>query len=195
MATPQPGGRKVSITLKLLVSVFAIVLAIIAVQTWLNISSAKKRNEATEGQNLTALFNDYKDEVAVLERTSAALANSFADCPDVKQLFLAKDRPGMLVLLTPIFNTLKTDYDIAHLYIHQPDGFIFLRVHDPEHYGDSITSYRQTNTVALETQQTVARVELDPNRLGVRGLAPMFDEDEFIGLVEVGLDYVLIGVS
>lgn len=189
MNRPQRSGKNISVALKLLLSVFAIVLVIIGVQTWLNINNARQRNETEEKQNLIALYNDYNDEVNVLERASAALANSFADRLDVQELLLAQNRPGILALLSPIFTTLKTNYDIVHLYVHDPNGFVFVRIHDPKQYGDSIIPYRQTNTVALETHQTVAGVELDPNRLGVRGVAPMFHQGEFVGLVEVGLDY------
>lgn len=189
MITSHRSSKDVSVTVKLLLSVSAIVLSIIAVQTWLNIFSARQRYETEEKQNLISIFNDYNDEVKVLERASAALASSFADRSDVQELLLAQNREQMLELLSPIFTTLRDDYGIVHLYVHQPNGFVFVRVHDPEQYGDAINTYRQTNVIALETHQAVAGVELGSNRLGVRGIAPVFHQNEFIGLVEVGLDY------
>jgi two-component system cell cycle sensor histidine kinase/response regulator CckA len=189
MMTPRDSKRKVSVTVKLLLSVFAIVFVMIAVQAWLNIYNARQRNETEESRNLIALFDNYNDEVEMLTSTSAVLASSFADRPDVQELVLAQDRQGLIELLSPIFTILKTNYDIVRLYVYQPNGVVLVRVNDPERYGDPIPPHRRTSIAALETHQTVAGVELDPHWLGVRGIAPMFHQGEFIGLVEVGLDY------
>jgi len=188
MMIPQD-RKRVSVTVKLLLSVFTIVFVMIAVQAWLNIYNARQRNETEESRNLIALFDDYNDEVEMLTRTSAVLASSFAHRPDVQELVLAQDRQGLIELLSPIFTTLKTNYDIVRLYVYQPDGVVLVRVHDPERYGDPIPPCRRTSAVALETHQTVAGVELDPHWLGVRGVAPVFHQGQFIGLVEIGLDY------
>ena len=125
-------SKKINVTTKLLLSVFAIVLAIIAIQTWLNVVNAQTRNESEEKQNLIALYHDYTDEVFVLERASTALASSIADRSDVKQLLIDQNRAGLLDLLTPIFTTLQEDYDFVLLYLHQPNGVVFLRVHNPK---------------------------------------------------------------
>ncbi len=188
MDTTQSSGKNLSVAFKLLFVVFAVVLLIIGLQSWLSISNAKQQNEVNEQQELLTLYKDYNDEVAVLERASAALSLSFANRPDIQKLFLAKDREGLLTLLTPVFDTLATDYDIAHLYIHEPNGTVFLRIHNPEKFGDDIT-YRRTAAAAIQSQKTVSGVEIGPNRLGIRSVSPFFHQGEFIGMVEVGLDY------
>ena len=90
--------------------------------------------------------------------------------------------------LKPIFSTLQNDYHIVHLYVHRPDGTVIVRIHRPEKYGDDIT-YRRTAAAALKTKTTVPGIEIGPSRLGIRSVSPLFEQNEFIGMVEVGLDY------
>lgn len=180
---------KLSVAGKILLFVFVSAFTIVAVQTWINVSNARKRNKVAEERSLMAHYFNYKDGVLVLERAVVAIASSFSDRSDIIRLFLAEDRHGLLELLIPTFANLKTRFDITHFSLHETNGFVFLRLHKPEEYGDAFITYRQTILAAIRDKQAVAGVELDPNRLGVRGVAPMFHNDEFIGLVEVGLDY------
>lgn len=180
---------KLSVAGKILLFVFVSAFTIVAVQTWINVSNARKRNKAAEERSLMAHYFNYKDGVLVLERAVVAIASSFSDRSDIIRLFLAEDRHGLLELLIPTFANLKTRFDITHFSLHETNGFVFLRIHKPEEYGDAFITYRQTILAAIRDKQAVAGVELDPSRLGVRGVAPMFHNDEFIGLVEVGLDY------
>jgi GAF domain-containing protein/HAMP domain-containing protein len=188
MDMTQKSSRNLNVTLKLLLAMLASVLLIIGLQTWLNFSHNRQQNEIESGQDLLELYKEYNNEVELQERSSAALVNSFAVRPDVQQLFLARDRQGLLDLLTPIFTTLKNDYNVVHLYLHEPEGVVFVRVHNPEKFGDSVT-YRHTAAAAIESRQTTAGVEIGPNRIGMRSVTPMFQQDQVIGLVEVGLDY------
>lgn len=184
----QTAGRGISVSTKLLTFATIIILILVAVLTALSIANAYERAKPNDLQKLTALYEHYNNDVRVLENESASLAISIADRPDVRRLYQTRDREGLLTLLTPLFDTLKTKYNIVHLYVEEPNGTVYLRVHDPERFGDNVT-YRITTATALDTRQPVAGVEIGPNRLGVRGVAPMFDESGFIGVIEVGVDY------
>ena len=181
--------RHSTVTSKLLAAVLAILLAVIAIQAFLDARMALRTNETEERDKLLARYRGYQDEISLLERESAALAVSFADRPDVQRMTAAQDREGLLDTLAPVYRSLRQKYLIAHLFIHRPNGFVLLRVHDPEHYGDALSSYRRTPAAVVFSRQPVAGVELDPDRLGIRGVAPVFFKGEFIGMVEVGLNY------
>ena len=178
-----------AVTTKLLAAVFAIVLAVIAAQALLDVRMAHRTNESEERERLLASYQSYDDEITLLERESAALAVTFADMPTVQRLTAAEDREGLLARLAPVYRSLRQKYLIAHLSVHRPNGFVLLRVHDPEHYGDALASYRRTPGAVIFSRQPVAGVELDPDRLGIRGVAPVFFKGEFAGMVEVGLNY------
>jgi len=191
MNTPRRGP---GVTFKLLVFLSITALAGIGLQTWLALSEAQGRNEQDVAARLTTLHSSYSDEIQILERASATLSTSFAGREDLQQLFLARDREGLLDLLTPVFDVLRTEYNIAHLYVEEPSGVVYVGIHRPDQYGDDIT-YRRTAAAALQSQRTVAGVEIGPSHLGIRSVSPMFyrgdtgSPGEFIGMVEVGLDY------
>ncbi len=178
----------VSVGAKLLILVAVTLVIIIGLETWLNVDGAQQQNLAAEQERLTRLYNSYRATVADHERSAASLSTSLADRADIKALFKARDREGLVQLLTPVFNTLKAEYGIVHLYLEEPDGSVFVRIHKPEQYGDDIT-YRRTAAEALSARQTTAGLEIGPNRLGIRSVSPLFDQGEFLGLLEVGLDY------
>ena len=181
------GGRQISLSFKLLAFAFVTVAVIIGVLTWLNVNSAVRRDEATERQDLIALYDGFKDEIKILERASGSLAVSVASRGDVQDLARAHDRSGLLTLLTPVFTTLKTNYGVVQFNILEPTGVVLVRVNDPQRFGDDIT-YRLAAATAIRSRQTVSGVEIGPNRLGVRSVSPMLRQGELIGLMEVGLD-------
>jgi GAF domain-containing protein/HAMP domain-containing protein len=180
--------HSISVSAKVLALVAVTLLTIIGLQTWLNIGGAEQQNSAAEQERLTHLYNSYRTTVSDQERSMASLSTSLADRADVKALLKTRDREGLVQLLTPVFGTLKEQYGIAHLYLEDSNGIVFVRIDEPDHYGDDVT-YRRTAAEALTSHQTTAGLEIGPNRLGVRSVSPMLDQGELIGLLEVGLDY------
>ncbi len=188
MNTTQKKGRNISVTIKLLIPVFVIVLLVIGIQTWLNINNTRQQIELEIQHDMQILYDGFNEESETISKGAASLSLAFADRDDIKELFLAKDRAGLLALLTPIFDTMATDYNMRHLYVHEPDGSVFVRIHNPKKFGDDIT-YRRTAEVALQTQKTVHGIEIGPNRLGIRSVSPLLQQGELIGLLEVGFDF------
>lgn len=184
----NPRRRPVSVRAKLLGVVVAIIVIIVGAQAWISLDNIAQQNQQNERRRLIQLYEDYRAVITDHEAAAAALSTSLADRADIKALFKAGDRAGLLRLLSPMFNTLKSRYNIVHLYLENPDGTVFVRIHQPALYGDDIT-YRSTAVQALTLRETVAGVDIGPNRVGVRSVSPLFDDDQFIGLIEVGLDY------
>ncbi|HKZ01773.1 MAG TPA: cache domain-containing protein, partial [Pyrinomonadaceae bacterium] len=190
MNTTSEPGRKItqSLGFKVLLSASLIIIALTTLLTVADVLDEYQRAGQDERKSLTKLYENYQDDVRDLESEAGAIAISIADRADLKQLLISGDKEGMYALLSPVFSELKANANIVHLYVEKPDGTVFVRIHNPSQFGDSIL-YRQTAASVLNTKQTVAGVEIGPNRLGVRGVAPLFNGDEFIGMVEVGLDF------
>ena len=177
-----------NVNLRLLSVIFLSILTIVFFLTMSSINLATNINEENERQSLAVLYADYNEEVESQKISSLALSDSFADRQDIKDLYLANNREALLTLLTPIFDTLKNEYNIRHLYIEDTEGKVFVRIHNPEKFGDDVT-YRLTAAAALEQQATIAGVEVGPNRIGIRSVSPLLLDNEFIGMLEIGLDY------
>ncbi len=173
---------------KLMATVFFTIIITVFFQTGRNLKVSRISSEEADRHHLHSLFDNYSKDIEIQENASAAIATTFADRDDIKNLFLTRDRIGLLELLTPVFSTLEKDYAVRHLYIEDAEGIVFVRVHNPSKFGDDIT-YRLTAAGALEKKETVSGVEVGPSRIGIRSVSPLWYKEEFIGMVEVGLDY------
>jgi len=179
---------RLGIRLKATLVTSSLLLVTIGSLTYYAIGSVIHISNTQEEERLDSLYEGYNNYVNTLEQESATLAISIADRQDIVDLYVAKDRQGLLNLLTPLFNTLSRKYNVVHLYIENPDGTVFLRVHNPDLYGDDIT-YRLTALEALKSLGTETGVDIGPSRMGIRSVTPLNDGARYVGLLEVGIDY------
>ncbi|MDO9263121.1 MAG: PAS domain S-box protein [Desulfosalsimonadaceae bacterium] len=111
--------------------------------------------------------------------------------PQVKADFINHDRGALLKTNAPLFASLK-NYGITHLYFTGPDRVNFLRVHQPDRYGDTIN--RITTMNAEKTNRLSKGLELGPlGTLTMRVVVPWYDGDRLIGYVEMGkeIDHII----
>jgi GAF domain-containing protein/HAMP domain-containing protein len=172
-----------------LISAVVVILVIIAGFQVLYSDRATRQNLEQEAEDvLVSYYQTYQTQIEAESRAAESLAISIAARKDVQELYLSGNRDELYNLLSPMFTQWK-DRQVVHLYIENPDGTVFLRVHNPANFGDDIT-YRGTAKTALVEQRPTSGVEIGPSRLGVRGVAPMYSSDgQFIGLTEVGVDF------
>jgi exoribonuclease R len=79
---------------------------------------------------------------------------------------------------------------LENLTIHNPDGTVFLRMHKPEVYGDSVI---ETSPMikAIHKQKVLLRgSETIKTKTIFRILMPIFDDDKYIGALEVGINII-----
>ncbi|MBF0628822.1 MAG: PAS domain S-box protein [Magnetococcales bacterium] len=101
--------------------------------------------------------------------------------------FQARDRAGLLAEIKPLFDHLKQEQGISHLYFHTLEGDVFLRVHRPEQHGDRIE--RTTLRTARTTDQTSHGFELGRSGgLILRVVVPWKVRGQTIGYLEMGKD-------
>lgn len=176
-----------SVVLKSTIMIGVVMAALAVIQILYSNYSTRQQIEAESLEQLRSYYQIYETHIEAESNAAQALALSIASRDDIKELYLRGDRKGMYDLLLPLFEQMK-DHQIVHLYIHNADGTVFLRVHDPEKFEDDIT-YRATAAEALAQETVTSGVEVGPNRIGIRGVAPFSSQGNFIGLIEVGIDF------
>ena len=104
--------------------------------------------------------------------------------------FAAGNRSELLAAAQPIFNDIRQNDNITHMYFINPDGTVLLRVHKPEQSGDKVT--RATFTRAMETKKTASGVEMGKNFFSLRSVQPVSFQGRHIGYMEVAeeIDHV-----
>ncbi len=118
------------------------------------------------------------------EKLSTALTGITADS-ELKRTMMASDRDALLKQSGTLFNTLREKYHITHFYFHRPDRVNFLRVHQPDRYGDVINRFSALQAEA--TGEAASALETGPLGLfTLRVVFPWYENKKLIGYVELG---------
>ncbi|MDD5065827.1 MAG: ATP-binding protein [bacterium] len=115
---------------------------------------------------------------------SAVLKPFFSDKRMISALS-AKDRNSLLGYSKPLFEQLRAEHKITHLYFIGPDRINILRVHNPGKYGDIISRF--TTLEAERTKKLSYGIEL--GLLGtftLRVVVPCYEKGRLLGYVELG---------
>lgn len=119
---------------------------------------------------------------------AAAMASAIAAMPVVSEAFLAGDRGRLLALTGPIFEGLKArGIAVDQFQFHLPPATSFLRVHQPERFGDDLSSFRATVVAANRDRRAVLGLEGGVAGIGIRGVVPIASAGRHLGTVEIGL--------
>ncbi len=103
---------------------------------------------------------------------------------DMKKAFLARDRGALQAVAAPIFEVLAHEDGITHWYFHDAEPRTFLRVHQPDLFGDTVE--RATLRKAMETQVVGYGKELGRTAFALRVVKPYRDGGKVIGYMELG---------
>ena len=79
----------------------------------------------------------------------------------------------------------KTDFKNVQIHIHTKDVKSFLREWMPQKFGDDLSSFRHTILKVKETKAPMSALEMGVAGLSLRGLAPIVQNGEYLGSVEI----------
>jgi len=103
----------------------------------------------------------------------------------IEAAFASLDRDALVREAGPLFETLRADHRITHLYFNGPDLVNVLRLHSPGQFGDLID--RETSIKARDQGIAVHGIELGPlGTLTLRLVVPWRSQDRLLGYVEIG---------
>ncbi len=166
---------------KLLFTILAIVLFIGTIATvvvyFLAVNYSEREADLFYQRWNSSLLSDQKAlEVAL---------TSVIDRSDFQKDFETKNFEKLKSDAGPYFKQLKDNYNITHLYFHNLDSTVFLRVHKPEQAGDRIT--RATLKNAEASGKVSAGLETGLTAFAYRVVSPFKDANgNVIGYAETG---------
>ena len=140
-----------------------------------------------QAQNQGRLFQ------AIVTADAEGLARGHAGLDRLDPLlsaFAAGNKDQLLAVAQPIFNDIKQNNNITHMYFIQPDGKVLLRAHKPQQSGDVLT--RATFLKAQETKQTASGLEMGKNFFSLRSVRPVSFQGQPLGYMEIAeeIDHV-----
>lgn len=77
-----------------------------------------------------------------------------------------------------------TNYKNIKIHIHDNNVHSFLRAWKPDKFGDDLSSFRKTIVNIKENKKPIVAIELGRAGLILRGLAPIIQDDNYLGSVE-----------
>ncbi len=102
--------------------------------------------------------------------------------------FAERDRGRLLDIFSESFADLR-DAGFEQFQFHLPDATSFLRLHEPEKFGDSLASFRHTVNKANKDLELIRGLEEGRAGFGFRVVLPLFYENRHIGSAELGSNF------
>lgn len=122
-----------------------------------------------------------------MEKMSAALELILKN-NDVAKLFFERDRNKLYLANIPIYIDLKERFGISHWYFlnSELDKTCFLRMHNPELYGDKVGRFTYLDSVKTKTFSSGK--EFGRTAFALRVVHPCYYQEKLIGYIELGQD-------
>jgi HAMP domain-containing protein len=188
--------RSLSVELKLAIAVVAVVLAAAVLGAQLSTSIfARNLDDAATATLQSASAAFAAQEQGEIEKLAATLDALLVNA-ELRAAFEARDLDRLLALTAPAMATLVERDRITHWYFIEPDGTVFLRVHEPQLRGDDV-SHRATFRQAAESRDLGAGKELGRTAFALRAVRPWIADGELVGYMELAeeIDHFLAAMK
>jgi diguanylate cyclase (GGDEF)-like protein/PAS domain S-box-containing protein len=177
--------QTISLKTSILLPLVIVLVVLIAGFTYAHIHQNKMAIQKHVGDQFLFAKNFFDSAVHIeREKLSATLASMTANS-ELKQAMIIGDRNALMKQSSAIFQTLRKKYHITHFYFHRPDRVNFLRVHQPNRYGDMINRFSALQ--AERTGKPSSALEIGPLGLfTLRVVFPWYEDKKLIGYIELG---------
>lgn len=187
--------KDVSIGIKLIVAVLAVVGICLGITAWNSITLIhdQERQVMDNSKERQLLIDKEVEQIASEYLRQAIMLARLDGVPLALKL---EDREFLLNIYSPIIEALnKANPDSPiRVHVHVPPAKSFLRLWKPEKHSDDLSSFRRSVVEVLETGSPVKGLEAGRSGIAIRGIAPIKDEmGEIVGSIEVmtGIDRLI----
>jgi len=109
-----------------------------------------------------------------------------AENTEVQEAFAERDRDRLRGMLLDSYREVSNS--MAQFHFHLPDSSSFLRLHNPDKFGDDLSSFRFTVNEANQRQTIIKGIEEGRGGYGMRVVYPVRYQGQHLGTVEMGTD-------
>jgi PAS domain S-box-containing protein len=152
----------------------------------LSLHSQNRLIESQENRKLFDYFRAFSDQIEDRKRSALSLAYLVARSPAVKEAFARRERRELIDLLLPSYQLLEEEFGVKQFHFHITPATSFLRLHRIYQSGEAMASFRQTINKVEQSGTGIAGLEWGITGFGVRGVAPVYFREQFIGTFEIG---------
>lgn len=181
--------EKMSIGAKFGLFILIGLLIVTFVNTSISYFSFERSIQKAENRELDAKKMLFQQSLEEQYKKAVMLSTTIAELPDIQKDFYFKDRDALTDKTLPVFEKLKEVYSIKQFQFHTPPATSFLRLHKVQKFGDDLSGFRKTVVKANKEKTTVSGLEVGVAGLGVRGISPVFYNEQHVGTLEFGLSF------
>lgn len=116
------------------------------------------------------------------------MARFIARMPTVAEALAKGDRNRLLQEFLSGYEAIKTEFKITQVQFHTPPAMSFLRLAQPDKYGDDLSAFRSTVLAAYEKRKSIVGIEVGRAGVGLRGVEPISFGGKHVGSVEFAGD-------
>lgn len=172
----------------ILISFFTIVL-LGSIISFSHIKSIEDGIKKDVNAKMEYINKNYKLLLDELNRDIYIKSKSLLDSNNVKKSFNDRNKEELYSLVKNSFDLMVQQNPYLKIMTFRlNDGSTFLRVHKPEMYADKLENDRKIIFDTIETQKTQYGFEVGKLSMAFRVVIPIFYDNNFIGLVEVGVE-------
>ena len=169
--------------------VFGLLLSAFAYIEYINLQNKFSHDVERHLDDVQELFEKQIESETELLST---ILEMVAKDEGLQKAWETKDRNFLLQLSAPLLKEMGAKHRITHFYFHNPDQTNFLRVYDPDRFGDVVNRF--TLREAVKTGQSSAGIELGKlGTLTLRVVHPWQIKGKIVGYIEMGeeIDHVI----
>ena len=145
--------------------------------------------DRADERELRSHYDALQSRLGQESRRAAAMSAIVATIPAVQEAMARGDREALMGLFGAGFAGLKSDYGVDQFQFHTPPAISYLRVHQPQKFGDDLSSFRKTVVAANQQRKPILGLEGGVAGLGIRGVVPVAHAGKHLGSVEFGLTF------
>jgi signal transduction histidine kinase len=163
-------------------AVLLVMVGALLLTAYLYEEQARQHDLASNVRAVERLFRlQIETQAAKLHATLCPISRDVA----IKAAFESGSRDLLLTEIAPLFERLRTQHRITHLYLTDPGRRVVLRAHQPDLHGDVVA--RATALQAQQTGRETEGIELGPlGTLTLRAVKPWYDGERLLGFLELG---------
>lgn len=178
----------VKVKTKLLTALSILLTLMVAIPSYFSYRNALSNTEQRLEQELTVLLTEVLDKITRQKSEQLRLlAFTVAGMPSIQDNLQFQSRDDLLTVAEPLFDDLKTKTALDVFHFHTPPAISFLRLQDPDKYGDDLSESRRAVLEVNTNQVDVAGVEVGDTGLTVRAVVPVkYLNRKHAGSVEFG---------
>ncbi len=177
-----------SVQQRILMGFTAVFIGLAAVLLPVVLSALYNLSRTSQEMAMQFRYEQFVETIRHGTQMAEILAKYISTGQPIRNGFRNQDRAFLLQRGTDALKTLDSD-GLRQFNFFLPDGTVFARSHLPERYGDNLVQMRPLIAKAVQEKRVLRGFERGVDGFSMRGIAPVYDQDEHLGFVEIGFRF------